>query len=135
MAGRRGTGEERWQDRAEAARRSQDRSESSRGPLYESLKVDGDKAVLSFTHLGKGLVCKGEKLTGFTVSGEDKVFHNATAEIKGDKIVVSCDKVAKPVAVRFGWANFPVVNLWNKDGLPASPFRTDDYAMAAAPKK
>lgn len=107
----------------------------SLGPLYDSLKVDGNKAVLSFTHLGKGLECKGEKLTGFTLAGEDKVFHNAVAEIKGDKIVVTCDQVAKPVAVRFGWANYPVVNLFNKDGIPASPFRTDDWATAPAKPK
>jgi sialate O-acetylesterase len=104
------------------------------GPMYDSLKIDGDKAILSFTHVGKGLECKGEKLTGFTVAGEDKVFHNAVAEIKGDKIVVTCDNVAKPVAVRFGWADYPVVNFFNKDGIPASPFRTDDWP-AAAPKK
>ena len=55
------------------------------------------------------------------------MFHDAKAEIKGDTVVVTCKEVAKPVAVRFGWANYPVVNLWNKDGLPASPFRTDDW--------
>jgi sialate O-acetylesterase len=107
----------------------------SLGPLYENMQVDGDKAVLSFTHIGKGLECKGEKLSGFTVAGEDKMFYPATAEIKGDKIVVLSDKVTKPVAVRFGWANYPVVNLWNKDGLPASPFRTDDWAPVAAKPK
>jgi sialate O-acetylesterase len=104
------------------------------GPLFDKMQADGDKAVLSFTHVGKGLECKGETLTGFTVAGEDKVFHEAKAEIKGDKVVVTCDKVHKPVAVRFGWANYPVVNLWNKDGLPASPFRTDDWPKEAAPK-
>jgi sialate O-acetylesterase len=97
------------------------------GPLYESMKVEGNKAVLSFTHVGKGLEAKGETLTGFTVAAEDKQFHNAQAEIKGDKVVVWSDKVGRPVAVRFGWANYPVVNLWNKDGLAASPFRTDDW--------
>jgi sialate O-acetylesterase len=105
------------------------------GPLYDSIQVDGNKAVLSFTHLGKGLECTGEKLTGFTLAGEDKVFHNAVAEIKGDKIVVTCDQVAKPVAVRFGWANYPVVNLFNKDGIPASPFRTDDWSQTPAKPK
>jgi sialate O-acetylesterase len=105
------------------------------GPLYDSMKIEGNKAVLSFTHLGKGLEVKGETLTGFTIAGEDKQFHNAQAEIKGDKVVVWSDKVAAPVAVRFGWANYPVVNLWNKDGLPASPFRTDDFPKAAPPKK
>jgi sialate O-acetylesterase len=97
------------------------------GPLYESLKVDGNKAILSFTHVGDGLVAKGGPLTGFTIAGEDRKFHNAEAVIQDDKIIVTCDKVEKPVAVRFGWANYPVVNLWNKAGLPASPFRTDTW--------
>jgi sialate O-acetylesterase len=97
------------------------------GPAYESLKVEGNKAILSFTHLGNGLVAKGGPLTGFTVAGEDKKFYNAQAEIQDDKIIVTCDKAEKPVAVRFGWANYPVVNLWNKAGLPASPFRTDNW--------
>lgn len=97
------------------------------GPLYDKLKVDGNKAVLSFTHVGKGLEAKGGPLTGFTVAGEDHKFHNASATIEGDKVVVSSDKVAKPVAVRYGWANCPVVNLFNADGLPATPFRTDDF--------
>jgi sialate O-acetylesterase len=99
----------------------------SSGPAYESMKIDGNKAILSFTHLGGGLEAKGGTLTGFTMAGEDKKFYQATAEIRDDKIIVTCDKVEKPVAVRFGWANYPVVNLWNKGGLPASPFRTDTW--------
>jgi sialate O-acetylesterase len=104
------------------------------GPLFQSLKVEGDKAVLSFTHLGGGLVCKGDTLTGFTVAGEDRQFVNAEARIEGDTVAVRSDKVAKPVAVRFGWANFPVVNLWNKAELPAAPFRTDDWPGITQPK-
>jgi sialate O-acetylesterase len=100
------------------------------GPLYEGLKVDGNKAILSFTHLGDGLVAKGGPLTGFTIAGEDKIFHNAQAVIQDDKVIVTSDKVEKPVAVRFGWANYPVVNFWNKAGLPASPFRTDNWEQA-----
>lgn len=105
------------------------------GPIYESLKVDGNKAVLRFQHVGGGLEARGGPLTGFTVCGDDKVFVNAEAEIRDDTVVVWSDKVAKPVAVRFGWANFPVVNLWNKDGLPASPFRTDNFPLTTAPKE
>jgi sialate O-acetylesterase len=101
------------------------------GPTYDSVKFAEGKAILSFKHLGGGLVAKGDALTGFTMAGEDKIFYNADATIQGNTIVVSCDKVAKPAAVRFGWANYPVVNLWNKESLPASPFRTDDWAMAA----
>jgi sialate O-acetylesterase len=104
------------------------------GPHYASMKVEGDKAVLTFRHVGKGLEAEGETLQGFTVAGEDHVFHPATAEIKGDNVVVRSDQVQKPVAVRYGWSNNPTVNLRNKDGLPASPFRTDDFPMVTAPK-
>jgi sialate O-acetylesterase len=105
------------------------------GPVFDKMTVEGNKAVLTFTHLGGGLEAKDGPLTGFTIAGEDKVFHNAEAEIKGDTIVVSSKDVDKPVAVRFGWANYPVVNLWNKAGLPASPFRTDDWPPPPAPAK
>ena len=102
------------------------------GPWFDKMSGEGKKAVLSFTHLGKGLEAKGGELTGFTVAGKDRKFHNAKAEIMGDTVVVWSDEVEKPVAVRFGWANFPIVNLFNKDGLPASPFRTDDWPKMAA---
>jgi len=105
------------------------------GPEYDSMKVDGNKAILSFKNLGGGLVCKGDKLTGFAICGDDKKFVNADAVIQDDKVVVSSPNVAKPVAVRFGWANYPVVNLWNKAGLPASPFRTDTFPGVTEPKK
>lgn len=105
------------------------------GPTFKEVKFEGEKAVVSFDHLGGGLVAKGSTLTGFAIAGEDKKFHNATAEIKGDTVVVTCDKVAKPTAVRFGWANYPVVNLWSKDGLPAVPFRSDEFQMVTGPKK
>ncbi len=105
------------------------------GPIYDGMAVDGNKAILSFRSVGQGLdAARRSALTGFTAAGEDNKFHNATAEIKGDKVVVTCSEVETPVAVRFGWANFPVVNLWNKDGLPASPFRTDDFPGVTQPK-
>ena len=104
------------------------------GPMYASMDVEGNKAVLRFNHVGKGLEAKDDALTGFTVAGADMKFYNAKAEIKGDTVVVWSDAVEKPVAVRYGWANYPIVNLWNKDGLPASPFRTDDWPKMAAPK-
>jgi len=97
------------------------------GPIYERMEIQGNKVILYFTHVDGGLVCKGDKLTGFTICGEDRKFVNAEAKIEGDTVVVWSDQVEKPVAVRFGWANYPVVNLWNKADLPASPFRTDDF--------
>ncbi len=104
------------------------------GPVYQSMSVDGANAVIKFTHLGQGLKSEGDQLTGFTIAGEDKAFHNARAKIEGDTVVVSSPDVAKPVAVRYGWNQYPVVNLWNKDGLPATPFRTDDFLGVTQPK-
>ncbi len=97
------------------------------GPMYESMKVDGNKVVISFKHVGGGLVAKGDKLAGFAIAGEDRKFAWAEAKIEGDKIVVSCDQVAKPVSVRYAWADNPDCNLYNKEGIPASPFRTDNW--------
>lgn len=95
------------------------------GPTYQSMVVAGNKATLRFDHLGGGLVAKGGPLKGFTIAGADKVFVPARAVIRGSTVVVTGKNVAKPVAVRYGWANVPEVNLFNKAGLPASPFRTD----------
>jgi sialate O-acetylesterase len=95
------------------------------GPVFDSIRVDGGRAVLSFTHLGGGLVAPGGTLEGFTIAGADGVFHPATAAIEGDTVVVSSSTVTDPIAVRYAWANVPVGNLFNRAGLPASPFRTD----------
>jgi sialate O-acetylesterase len=105
------------------------------GPVYDTLKVEGDKAILGFKSVGGGMVAKDGPLTGFAIAGADKKFVNAEAEIEGDKVVVKSPKVTKPVAVRFGWASCPVVNLCNKEGLPASPFRTDRPEQIPAPRK
>ena len=105
------------------------------GPLYDKLTVSGEKAILSFTHLGGGLVARDGALKGFTVCGADRKFYNAEAQIDGDTVVVSSPQVAEPVAVRYGWANYPVVNLFNQAELPASPFRTDDFPITTGPKE
>ncbi|MCU0706385.1 MAG: sialate O-acetylesterase, partial [Fimbriiglobus sp.] len=107
------------------------------GPVYKGMKVDGGKVVLSFDHVGKGLTCTGEKLEGFTLCGEDMKFVPAEAKIVGDTVEVTAKGVEKPVAVRFGWVNFakPTLNFTNKDGLPAVPFRTDDFPLTTLPKK
>jgi sialate O-acetylesterase len=104
------------------------------GPQYDKMAKNDGKIVLHFKHAGKGLEAKDGPLHGFTIAGADRKFHNAMAEIQGDTVLVWSDKVTEPVAVRYGWANCPVVNLWNKDGLPASPFRTDDFPGVTAPK-
>ncbi len=99
------------------------------GPLYDRVKFDGGKAVLTFKHVGGGLVAKGGPLTGFTIAGKDGKFVKAEATIVENTVVVGSPDVREPTAVRYGWANFPVVNLANREGLPATPFRTDvpDY--------
>ena len=98
------------------------------GPMYDSMKVEGGKIRLSFNHVGGGLVAKGGgKLTGFAIAGADKKFVWADATIDGNNIVVAGKDVAKPVAVRYAWADNPQCNLYNKEGLPASPFRTDQW--------
>lgn len=104
------------------------------GPLYRSMEVRDDRIVLSFDHVDGGLEARGGELKGFTICGADRKFVNAYAEIKGDTIEVYSPGVPEPVAVRFGWANYPVVNLYNKAGLPASPFRTDDFPGITQPK-
>ncbi|MBM3477380.1 MAG: 9-O-acetylesterase [Armatimonadetes bacterium] len=95
------------------------------GPVYKSMAVEGSNVRLTFDHLGGGLVVKGDKLQGFAIAGEDGKFVWADAAADGDAVVVSSPQVAKPVAVRYAWANNPVCNLYNQAGLPAVPFATD----------
>ena len=98
------------------------------GPIYKSMKIEGNKITLSFTNIGSGLVAKKGKLKYFSIAGADKKFVWANAKIEGDKVVVWSNKISKPVAVRYAWADDPQgANLYNKEGLPASPFRTDDF--------
>ena len=100
------------------------------GPLYRSMKIKDNRAIVTFDHAGSGLESRGTPLVGFAVAGEDKIFHVAKAAIEGETVVVSSDSVAKPVAVRYAWANNPICNLCNKDGLPASSFRTDTWSSS-----
>jgi len=96
------------------------------GPVFQSATINGNKITISFTHTGSGLVANdGEELREFAIAGADKKFVWAKAVIEGDKIIVSGDEIANPMYVRYAWADNPDVNLYNKEGLPASPFRTD----------
>jgi sialate O-acetylesterase len=104
------------------------------GPAYAGMEVRGHEIWLRFDHVDGGLVAMGDALEGFTIAGADQKFHPATAEIRGDKVVVSSPEVSQPVAVRYGWADYPVVNLANRAGLLASPFATDDFPWITAPK-
>ena len=92
------------------------------GPLYESMGVDMSSAVITFSHCGSGLEAMGGELRGFEVAGADGKFVSATAAIKGDGVMVFSPEVDRPAAVRYGWSNVPDINLFNKEGLPASPF-------------
>jgi sialate O-acetylesterase len=97
------------------------------GPIYKSMCKKEGTIVIEFDHVGGGLVAKGDKVKGFAIAGEDKEFVFAEAKIVGDTVVVSCPKVKAPVAIRYAWAANPDANLFNKAGLPASPFRTDEW--------
>lgn len=103
------------------------------GPELGNVDIKGDKIELKFTH-AKGLKAESGEVKGFTIAGSDRKFYNAQAKIQGDKVIVWSDKVPIPAAVRYGWANYPVVNLQNSAGLYASPFRTDDWPITTGPR-
>ncbi|QJD96604.1 sialate O-acetylesterase [Mucilaginibacter robiniae] len=98
------------------------------GPIYQSAKVEGNKIIISFNSIGGGLMVKGGgALQQFAIAGTDKHFVWADAKIEGDKVIVSSPEVTNPMYVRYAWADNPEgANLYNKEGLPASPFRTDN---------
>lgn len=98
------------------------------GPTLKGASFEEGKAVLTFEHLGGGLNAKGGTLKGFSIAGEDRVFKWADARIEGDKVIASSNEVKKPVAVRYAWADNPEATLYNAEGLPASPFRTDSWS-------
>jgi sialate O-acetylesterase len=102
------------------------------GPTYQGMKVKGNQATLQFRHVVGGLVAHGGALTGFAIAGPDRKWFNGQAAIEGDRVIVSSPQVPHPVAVRYGWASYPVVNLYSQEGLPASPFRTDDFPLTTA---
>ncbi len=92
------------------------------------MKIDKQKAILSFDYAGKGLVIraiKGEH--NFTIAGEDSVFRKAMVKVDGKKLIVFNSDISKPIAVRYAWSNTDRGTLFNREGLPASSFRTDDW--------
>ncbi len=112
------------------------------GPTYDSFQIDGDKVRVKFKNIGSGLTIAAspapqpdgqdntpaKELQGFSIAGANHFFVWATATIDGDSVIVSSPEVREPKAVRYGWAANPQVNLYNKEGLPASPFRTDNWS-------
>ncbi|MBX2819481.1 MAG: sialate O-acetylesterase [Rhodothermaceae bacterium] len=98
------------------------------GPLYQSMEIDGDSIKITFDNAENGLITSDEKKpTGFAIAAEDQIFHWAQALIRENTVIVFSRRVSSPAAVRYGWANNPIVNLQNAERLPASPFRTDEW--------
>jgi len=99
------------------------------GPLYKSMENQGDKIVITFESAGSGLEIHNKYgyTTGFSIAGADRKFVWAKAYIDGDKVIVYNDLIKQPVAVRYDWGNNPDGNLYNKEGLPTCPFRTDSW--------
>jgi sialate O-acetylesterase len=97
------------------------------GPMYQNMQIKGNKIILDFKYVGNGLVSHdGKPLDYFEIAGSDGKFVAAKAIIEGDKVVVSSPEVPRPVAARFAWTEVAEPNFYNKNGLPAVPFRTDN---------
>ncbi|WP_164852443.1 sialate O-acetylesterase [Rheinheimera riviphila] len=96
------------------------------GPVFSSLQIEGKQLRVRFEHVGTGLYSKDGTLRGFAIAGSDGKYHNATAKLEGNTVLLWSDKVAKPVSVRFGWADFTDANLYNSAHLPAVPFRAGE---------
>ncbi|MFB2120016.1 sialate O-acetylesterase [Parapedobacter sp. 2B3] len=100
-----------------------------RSPLYKGHRTQGKSITISFEYLENGLQVKGDHITDLYIAGKDRVFHEAKALIKGNELIVSSPEVNDPVAVRFGFTETAMPNLFNKNGLPVAPFRTDDWSF------
>ncbi len=97
------------------------------GPVFAQADHEGAGYRVSFTHTDGGLIAPQNGLGGFELAGEDKVFHPADAALEKNTVLVTCAAVPAPVAVRYAWRNAPLAGLFNKEGLPAAPFRTDTW--------
>lgn len=105
------------------------------GPTFQSLRRLPGALELHFDHTDGGLVAKGEKLGEFSVAGKDRKWHWADAKIQGNTIVVSSPEVPEPEAARYAWQSFPTATLYNGAGLPAVPFRTDNWPLTTEPRQ
>jgi sialate O-acetylesterase len=99
------------------------------GPTYSGMVIEGNRMRVLFCHVGGGLTAKGGTLKGFAVAGRDQKFVWADARIDNKSVVVSSPQVPQPISVRYAWGDNPEVSLYNVEGLPASPFRTDDWSV------
>jgi sialate O-acetylesterase len=105
----------------------QKKVDSISGPLPSGHEIRSKEFVLKFSHTDGGLIAKNGDLTGFVLAGADKQWKPAQARIEKDQVILTSSEVSEPVAARYAWENFPSCNLYNGAGLPASPFRTDDW--------
>ena len=122
---KRPVGERLWRQAARQAYGHQDIVTS--GPDFSGMDIEGDKVTLRFSNAEGLTTTEGNAPAGFIIAGEDKRFFLADAELDGETIILTNANVKKPVAVRYAWADYPVVNLVNGEGLPAVPFRTDNW--------
>ena len=102
---------------------------SSESPLYSGHTIEKDKIKIQFTNTANGLISTGDQVLSFEIAAEDKIFFPAQAKIEGNTIIVFNKKIKNPIAVRFGFNNTAIPNLFNKEGLPVNLFRTDDWEM------
>ena len=106
------------------------------GPMFVSMRIDGSKVRIRLKHAESGLVTKeGGPVQGFAIAGSDRKFVWADARVDGDSVILSSERVTAPVAARYAWANNPACNLYDRSGLPACPFRTDDWPGVTADKR
>jgi sialate O-acetylesterase len=106
-------------------------------PVFKNISFDGNKALIDFDLIGSGLVVKDryQYLRGFEIAGADKKFYYAQAKLNGNKVTVWSEYVKEPVAVRYSWSDNPDGNLFNADGLPVMPFRTDNWELSTQKNK
>lgn len=97
------------------------------GPVFSGMELEEGRIILHFEHTANGLFMKGDQLKGFQISGGNRKFFDAKAELSGNTVIVSSPEVKLPEAASYGWANYMEVNLYNSEGLPAVPFRTDKF--------
>lgn len=113
-----------------ALKNTYDKNIIAGGPTFDSFKIEENQAILSFKNIGSGLMTNDKYgyVKGFEIAGEDKKFHYAKASIVGDQMVLQSENVEKPIAIRYAWADDASdANLFNKEGFPAAPFRTDEW--------
>ena len=118
----------------EARRVAYGESIVSSGPLYRGMRIEGNRVRVLFDSVGGGLVARTEPLAEFAVAGRDGAFVRAEARIDGPSVVVSSAAVPNPIAVRYAWQDNPQASLYNREGLPATPFRTDAWSELNRPR-